>query len=49
MGTAGPEPDQPNRLDIRIEYVIVGKNVTKNLVFPFYLRDNDVEGAPPKK
>ena len=35
--TAGPHPDQPNRLDIRIEYVIAGKNDPRNLVFPFYV------------
>ena len=34
-------PDQPNRLDIRIEYVIAGKNDKRNLVYPFYLRSED--------
>jgi predicted component of type VI protein secretion system len=29
--------DEVNRLDIRIEYVIAGKNEKRNLVFPFYL------------
>jgi hypothetical protein len=39
---AGPNPDEPNRLDIRIEYVIAGKNDQKrNLVFPFYLKPED--------
>src|ERR1041385_8769003 len=33
-----PNPDEPNRLDIRIEYVIAGKNDKRNLVFPFYLK-----------
>lgn len=33
--------DEPNRLDIRIEYVIAGKNDKRNLVFPFYLRQED--------
>src|SRR6478672_9532629 len=28
--------DEPYRLDIRIEYVIAGKNDMRNLVFPFY-------------
>jgi uncharacterized protein len=41
--TAGPHPDQPNRLDIRIEYVIAGKNDKKNMVYPFYLRSEDDE------
>jgi phage baseplate assembly protein W len=38
---AQPNPDEPNRLDIRIEYVIAGKNEKRNLVFPFYLRNED--------
>src|SRR5512146_2312340 len=42
---ARPNPDEPNRLDIRIEYVIAGKNDKRNLVFPFYLRNED--GDPP--
>jgi hypothetical protein len=29
--------DEVNRLDIRIEYMIAGKNDKRNLVFPFYL------------
>jgi hypothetical protein len=33
--------DQPNRLDVRIEYIIAGKNDKRNLVFPFYLRNNE--------
>lgn len=43
---AGANADQPNRLDIRIEYIISGKNDKKNLVFPFYLRNDDETGAP---
>ena len=35
---AAVTPDELNRLDIRIEYVIAGKNDKRNLVFPFYLR-----------
>ncbi|HRC56847.1 MAG: GPW/gp25 family protein [Myxococcales bacterium] len=38
---AGPNPDEPNRLDIRVEYVIAGKNDKRNLVFPFYLRNEE--------
>ena len=37
--------DEPNRLDIRIEYVIAGKHNKRNLVYPFYLRTED-EAAP---
>ena len=46
---AAVNADEPNRLDIRIEYVIAGKNDKKNLVFPFYLRNEDEEepGAGP--
>ena len=36
--------DEVNRLDIRIEYVIAGKNDKRNLVFPFYLRVDEEEG-----
>jgi uncharacterized protein len=37
--------DEPNRLDIRIEYVIAGKNDKRNLVFPYYLRAQDEDDA----
>ena len=40
---AQPNDDEPNRLDIRIEYVIAGKNDKRNLVFPFYLKPEDEE------
>ncbi len=42
---AQANPDEPNRLDIRIEYVIAGKNDKRNLVFPFYLRQKDDEAG----
>lgn len=44
---AGPNADEPNRLDVRIEYVIRGKNDERNLVFPFYLKneEGDVNGS----
>lgn len=35
--------DEPNRLDLRIEYVIAGKNDKRNLVFPFYLKTEEEE------
>ena len=43
---AAPNADEPNRLDIRIEYVIAGKNDKRNLVFPFYVKneEDDVAG-----
>ena len=31
----------PNRLDIRISYVVRATNQKRNLVFPFYLRSQD--------
>jgi uncharacterized protein len=43
---AVPNPDEPNRLDIRIEYVIAGKNDKRNLVYPFYLKTDEDEPAP---
>ena len=46
---AQPNADEPNRLDIRIEYVIAGKNDKRNLVFPFYLKNEDDEAAPPHR
>lgn len=44
---AQPHADEPNRLDIRIEYVIAGKNDKRNLVFPFYLKSEEEEAASP--
>lgn len=41
--SAAPHPDEPNRLDIRLEYVLAGANTPKNLVFPFYLRNEEEE------
>src|ERR1051325_5236916 len=38
---ASPNSVEPNRLDIRIEYQIAGKNDKRNLVFPFYLKNED--------
>ena len=40
---AAANPDEPNRLDIRIEYVIAGKNAPRNLVYPFYLKADEDE------
>lgn len=44
---AQPNPDQPNRLDVRIEYVIAGKHDKRSLVFPFYLRNEDEDAPSP--
>jgi phage baseplate assembly protein W len=41
---ARPNADEPNRLDVRLEYVIAGKNEKRNLVYPFYLKQQDEEG-----
>ncbi len=35
---AEPAPGEPNRLDIRISYVVRTTNQPGNLVYPFYLR-----------
>ena len=43
---ANANADEPNRLDIRIEYVIAGKNDKRNLVYPFYLKQQDEEEEP---
>ena len=42
---AQPNTDEPNRLDIRIDYVIAGKNDKRNLVFPFYLKTNEEDAG----
>jgi len=38
---AEPNSVEPNRLDIRITYVIATESAKKNLVYPFYLRSPD--------
>lgn len=35
---AAPNQDEPNRMDIRITYVISDMNEERNLVYPFYLK-----------
>jgi phage baseplate assembly protein W len=42
---ADPAHTEPNRLDIRISYVVRATNQPGNLVYPFYLRKPD-EVAP---
>ena len=46
---ASANGDQPNRLDIRIEYIIAGKNDKRNLVFPFYLRNDEEQTSGETK
>jgi phage baseplate assembly protein W len=43
--TAEPSRDEPNRLDIRISYVVRDTNRQGNLVYPFYLRKPDDEAT----
>lgn len=45
--TALANVDEPNRLDVRIEYVISGKHDKRNLVFPFYLKTEEEELTGP--
>jgi hypothetical protein len=45
--TATANVEQPNRLDIRLEYVITGKNDKRNLVYPFYLRSEEDDPSGP--
>jgi len=40
-----PNHDEPNRLDVRITYMIAGKSDKKNLVYPFYLLKPDDEAS----
>lgn len=40
---ARPSQDEPNKLLIDIQYRVRGSNVTRNLVYPFYLRRSDQE------
>lgn len=42
--SATPNKDQPNRLDIRISYVVAETNDERNVVYPFYLRTPEQDG-----
>jgi uncharacterized protein len=35
---ARPAPDEPNKILIDIEYVVISTNTKRNLVYPFYLK-----------
>lgn len=43
--TCAPSSSEPNRLDVRISYVVRSTNQPGNLVYPFYLRQPD-DAAP---
>ena len=36
---AKPSPDEPNKILIDIEYVVIANNTNRNLVYPFYLKN----------
>jgi phage baseplate assembly protein W len=38
---AKPAPDEPNKILIDIEYVVIANNTTRNLVYPFYLKESE--------
>jgi Bacteriophage baseplate protein W len=40
--TAMPNPDQPNVLELKVQYMIANQSSQRNLVFPFYLREEDL-------
>jgi len=35
---AGPDEDEPNRMNVMISYVVRALNKRENMVYPFYLR-----------
>ena len=41
---ARPSESEPNRLDVRISYLISDTNDERNLVYPFYLKQQESEG-----
>jgi len=41
---ASPNQDEPNRLDIRISYLVAETNDERNVVYPFYLRTPETSG-----
>lgn len=45
--SAMPNPNEPNVLDLKVEYVIAEQQTKRNLVFPFYLREEDLSKEPP--
>ncbi len=38
---ARPAPDEPNKILIDIEYVVIANSTQRNLVFPFYLKSEN--------
>ena len=41
---ARPDPGEPNKLLVDIEYTIAANSIRRNLVYPFYLRKNEEQG-----
>jgi Bacteriophage baseplate protein W len=41
---ARPSPDEANKILIEIEYTVIANNVTRNLVYPFYLKEEENKG-----
>ena len=39
IAKARPAPDEPNKILVDIEYVVIANNNTRNLVYPFYLKN----------
>lgn len=44
--SAAPNENEPNRMDIRITYVVSEINEERNLVYPFYLKQPGEDGSP---
>jgi phage baseplate assembly protein W len=38
---AQPNREEPNRLDLRVQYRLRASNSSRNLIYPFYLRRSD--------
>ena len=37
---ASPSSSEPNRLDIKVAYVLADESTPRNLVYPFYLQES---------
>lgn len=42
-------PDEPNRLNVRIHYLILDTNDQRNVVYPFYLRTPEEDDAADER
>ena len=36
---ATPDPDEQNRMNVKVNYIIRSNNTSQNMVYPFYLRN----------